>query len=134
MKNLGNNKIICRHGHQKSDNVIKKIYKKGGRKFGISSLVPLGCVPSSRAHKQGNTGTRVEDVTELAKLHNRGLAESLQKLKRHHQGFKYSNPNFFTFLNEESTIQENMVSRKERQHAVALVHTEELGAVEGRGV
>lgn len=68
--------------------------------FGISSLAPLGCVPSSRAHKPGNTGTCVEEVTELAKLHNRGLAESLRKLKRRHQGFKYSNPNFFTFLNE----------------------------------
>ncbi|XP_062014316.1 GDSL esterase/lipase 2-like [Rosa rugosa] len=80
--------------------VIKEIYKKGGRKFGFTSMAPLGCVPSMRAMKPGNTGTCVEEVNAVAKLHNRVLDKVLLKLKGHLPGFKYSYPNVYPHIDE----------------------------------
>ncbi|KAK9923838.1 hypothetical protein M0R45_032236 [Rubus argutus] len=79
--------------------VIKEIYKKGGRKFGITSLPPIGCVPFARATKPGNTGTCVEELNALAELHNTVLSEALLKLKGKLQGLKYSYPDIYTYLN-----------------------------------
>ncbi|KAL6137364.1 hypothetical protein ACLB2K_062656 [Fragaria x ananassa] len=76
-----------------------KIYKHGGRKFGITGVAPLGCVPSVRATTSGNTGACVEEMNALAVLHNTELSEALLKKKGKLQGFKYSNPDFYTYLN-----------------------------------
>ncbi|XP_062025603.1 GDSL esterase/lipase 1-like isoform X1 [Rosa rugosa] len=79
-------------------NVIKGIYKKGGRKFGFANGIPLGCVPMMRATKPGNPGTCVDEITAVLKLHNKVLAKVLLKLKRQLHGFKYSNPNVYSYL------------------------------------
>ncbi|PRQ51705.1 putative carboxylesterase [Rosa chinensis] len=81
-------------------NVIKGIYKKGGRKFGFANGIPLGCAPMTRATKPGNPGTCVDEITAVLKLHNKVLAKVLLKLKRQLHGFKYSNPNVYSYLDE----------------------------------
>ncbi|XP_062025579.1 GDSL esterase/lipase 1-like [Rosa rugosa] len=81
-------------------NVIKEIYKKGGRKFGIAGMEPLGCTPGMRTDKPGNTSTCKEEVNAISKLHNRVLAKVLLKLKGQLQDFIYSNPNFYSYLND----------------------------------
>ncbi|KAJ9691832.1 hypothetical protein PVL29_011108 [Vitis rotundifolia] len=80
---------------------IKEIYKKGGRKFGLLDVGPLGCVPIMKEIKlqQGGMGC-IEEATELAKLHNIALSKVLQELESKLKGFKYSISNFYTFLEE----------------------------------
>ncbi|XP_075108656.1 GDSL lipase [Nicotiana tabacum] len=78
--------------------VLKGIYKKGGRKFAILSLAPLGCTPGSRAlnFQQGNkSGNCLEELTNLAKLHNSALPKMLKQLEDKLPGFKYSLFDFF---------------------------------------
>ncbi|XP_059456469.1 GDSL esterase/lipase 1-like isoform X1 [Corylus avellana] len=80
--------------------VIKKIYKKGGRKFGFTSMLPLGCLPFTKVLKPGNTGACIDELTTLAKLHNRALPKVLQKLERELNGFKYSIADGYTAFSE----------------------------------
>ncbi|EXC01343.1 GDSL esterase/lipase 2 [Morus notabilis] len=42
--------------------VIKGIYKIGGRKFGLGSLLPLGCLPGTKILQPGNTGFKEADI------------------------------------------------------------------------
>jgi hypothetical protein len=72
--------------------VSQEIYKIGGRKFGLSKLLPLGCLPVSRALKLSSKGGSgcLEEVTLLAKLHNRALPEALKELKSQLKGYTYS--------------------------------------------
>ncbi|KAL9344025.1 hypothetical protein Peur_064456 [Populus x canadensis] len=72
--------------------VIQEIYKIGGRKFGLSKLLPLGCPPISRALEIVRTGGSgcMEEVTLLAKLHNRALPKALKELKSQLKGCTYS--------------------------------------------
>ncbi|KAJ6959730.1 GDSL esterase/lipase 1-like isoform X2 [Populus alba x Populus x berolinensis] len=72
--------------------VIQEIYKIGGRKFGLSKLLPLGCPPISRALEIVRTGGSgcMEEVTVLSKLHNRALPKALKELKSQLEGCTYS--------------------------------------------
>ncbi|KAM1113462.1 hypothetical protein ACFX2B_045580 [Malus domestica] len=79
---------------------IEEIYKKGGRKFGFSTLLPLSEIPSLRVHKPGDTSPSAEEVTPLVKLHNKALGKLLLKLKRELQGFKYSTIDLHTYLKQ----------------------------------
>ncbi|KAL6137369.1 PREDICTED: GDSL esterase/lipase 1-like [Fragaria vesca subsp. vesca] len=81
-------------------NVIKEIYRKGGRKFGIAGMEPLGCLPGMRTIKPGNTTTCGEEINDISRLHNRVLAKVLLKLKGQLPEFIYSNPNFYSYLND----------------------------------
>ncbi|KAG5227332.1 GDSL esterase/lipase [Salix suchowensis] len=72
--------------------VIQEIYSMGGRKFGLSKLLPLGCPPISRELKivsSGGSGC-MEEITVLAKLHNRALPQALKELKSQLKGYTYS--------------------------------------------
>ncbi|CBI35808.3 unnamed protein product, partial [Vitis vinifera] len=82
--------------------VIKEIYKKGGRKFGFVNLAPLGCLPIMKEIKlqQGGTGECMEEATELAKLHNIALSKALKKLEIKLKGLKFPISNFYTLLEE----------------------------------
>nr|GMC82404.1 GDSL esterase/lipase 1-like [Ipomoea batatas] len=81
-------------------NVIKEIYKEGGRKFVIFSVLPLGCIPSTRALniQQKNTSGCFKELQDLAKIHNKALPKHLTKLENTLQGFKYSYFDFFTAI------------------------------------
>ncbi|KAG5248804.1 hypothetical protein OIU76_004505 [Salix suchowensis] len=79
---------------------IKEIYENGGRRFGFLNVEPLGCSPYARAVLQNNTRGCVDELTVLAKLHNRELAKALKELTGQLKGFKYSNFDFYTSLSE----------------------------------
>ncbi|XP_034695566.1 GDSL esterase/lipase 5 [Vitis riparia] len=80
--------------------VIKKIYSRGGRKFGFLNLPPLGCFPGLRVLKPDKNGSCLEKVSMLAKLHNRALSKLLVKLENQLLGFKYSYYDFNSNLKQ----------------------------------
>ena len=79
--------------------MYQEIYKKGGRKFAIPNLVPLGCLPFARALNP-DTGACFQEITALAKLHNEALSQVLQKLESQLHGFKYSIADSYSSLSE----------------------------------
>nr|GMC79846.1 GDSL esterase/lipase 1-like [Ipomoea batatas] len=82
--------------------VIKEIYKEGGRKFVIFSTVPLGCLPYYRALKlqQTNRTGCLKKFRVLAEMHNKALPKKLVELEKALQGFKYSYFDFFTAITD----------------------------------
>lgn len=87
---------------------MQEIYRTGGRKFGFLNLGPLGCFPGLRILKpEPANGSREsssslvcfdEEVSLLAKLHNKQLFKSLSRMKKHFPDFKYTIFDFHTFL------------------------------------
>ncbi|KAH7865626.1 hypothetical protein Vadar_009057 [Vaccinium darrowii] len=77
--------------------VIKEIYGGGGRKFGFVGSVPYGYLPAIRTLTSGES---IEEVTTLAKLHNKALAKTLRKLQAQLKGFKYSNFHLYSSFME----------------------------------
>ncbi|KAI9119820.1 hypothetical protein K1719_009209 [Acacia pycnantha] len=73
---------------------IKDVYEKGGRKFWVPNLAPLGCAPAFRAIKNSCW----EEANALIKLHNKELSKMLQKLETQLEGFKYSTSDYYSFL------------------------------------
>ncbi|KAI9119760.1 hypothetical protein K1719_009149 [Acacia pycnantha] len=73
---------------------IKDIYEKGGRKFWVPNLAPLGCSPAFRVIKN----SCLEEANALIKLHNKELSKMLQKLETQLEGFKYSTSDCYSFL------------------------------------
>ncbi|XP_058078675.1 GDSL esterase/lipase 5-like [Magnolia sinica] len=83
--------------------VIQVLYEKGGRKFGFLSLSPLGCLPALRAmnpNANAKEGGCFEEASALALAHNNALSSLLTSLEHFLKGFKYSNSNFYTWLND----------------------------------
>ncbi|KAB1221297.1 hypothetical protein CJ030_MR2G005658 [Morella rubra] len=108
--------------------VIKDIYEKGGRKFAFINVAPLGCVPVARASNPGNTGACMEELTSLARLHNKALPYLLQTLVSQLKGFRYSNTNFYSFLIERMNDpakygQEVVQGRSARHHHHSSSHS-----------
>ncbi|KAK1436936.1 hypothetical protein QVD17_02720 [Tagetes erecta] len=68
--------------------VFKGIHEKGGRKFGISTVAPLACWPSVRAHRPGKTCN--DELEIIINLHNQQLSKKLKELEKQLEGFKYS--------------------------------------------
>ncbi|XP_015902332.3 GDSL esterase/lipase 1 isoform X2 [Ziziphus jujuba] len=82
-------------------NVIKGIYNKGGRKFGILNLVAKGCFPVARALRSaGSEGSCMDEFSTARKLHNTALSKVLVELERQLKGFKYSETDFYTAFSE----------------------------------
>ncbi|KAJ0007695.1 hypothetical protein Pint_30250 [Pistacia integerrima] len=69
---------------------LTTIIKIGGRKFGFTSLGPLGCFPASRAIVPGSSGSCLESASEVGKLHNKALSKPLQELESQLTGFQYA--------------------------------------------
>ncbi|KAI3512472.1 hypothetical protein L1887_19788 [Cichorium endivia] len=67
---------------------FKGIHEKGGRKFGIVTVPPLGCWPSVRAGRPGNTCNEESDV--IVNLHNQKLSQKLEELENQLEGFMYA--------------------------------------------
>ena len=78
----------------------QEVYNLGGRKFGFLNVSPIGCLPFVKALDPARTGSCKEELTDVARLHNRALSQALQKLEIQLTGFKYSLHDFFTSLNE----------------------------------
>ncbi|XVE93116.1 hypothetical protein REPUB_Repub01dG0162500 [Reevesia pubescens] len=69
-----------------------EIYMKGGRKFGFPNIMPLGCLPYMKAQTGGSC---IDELTAIAKLHNKELPKTLQRLEKQLEGFKYAYYNFY---------------------------------------
>ncbi|KAK9056538.1 hypothetical protein SSX86_023900 [Deinandra increscens subsp. villosa] len=68
--------------------VLKRIHKKGGRKFGVLNIPPLACLPNIRAGRPGNTCNQELDI--IASLHNDQLSNRLEELEKQLEGFMYA--------------------------------------------
>lgn len=79
---------------------LQILYQKGGRKFGFLSLSPLGCLPALRAVNPNTEGGCLEEASALARAHNNALSAVLTNLEHILKGFKYSNSNFYNWLND----------------------------------
>ena len=80
---------------------IQTLYEKGARKFGFLSLSPLGCLPALRAlNPEANKGGCLEAASALALAHNHALSNVLTSLEHILKGFKYSNSNFYDWLQD----------------------------------
>ncbi|GLT85663.1 hypothetical protein SLE2022_038460 [Rubroshorea leprosula] len=77
---------------------IQVLYEKGARKFGFLSLAPLGCLPALRSLNP-NEGC-LEEGCGLARAHNKALRVVLTSLEYILKGFKYSNSNFYEWLED----------------------------------
>lgn len=78
------------------------LYQKGGRKFGFLGLSPLGCLPALRAlnlNKESEGGC-YEAASSLAEAHNNALKGILSSLAYIFKDFKYSNANFYNWLED----------------------------------
>lgn len=89
--------------------LLQEIYKDGGRKFGFVGSIPYGYLPAIRILiTRNSSGESIEEVTNLANLHNKALARTLQKLQDRLKGFKYSNfhlySSFMEFLDNPSNF------------------------------
>lgn len=80
--------------------IFQEIYKRGGRKFGVLGLGPLGCILAMKAIRKPVTGECIEEASEQAKLHNKAVSKVLQKLDTKLTGFKYSMFDFYKTLRE----------------------------------
>ncbi|KAK4708525.1 hypothetical protein R3W88_029450 [Solanum pinnatisectum] len=72
--------------------VLKEIYKKGGRKFAIFTLIPLGCFPGARAFtfQQNKSGECINELNEMLKMHSLALPKTMKLLQEELTGFKYT--------------------------------------------
>ncbi|CAI9267624.1 unnamed protein product [Lactuca saligna] len=67
---------------------FKGIHERGGRKFGIVTVPPIGCWPSVRAGRPDNTCS--EEIDIIVNLHNQELSQKLQELENQLEGFMYA--------------------------------------------
>ncbi|KAK7294514.1 hypothetical protein RJT34_17403 [Clitoria ternatea] len=70
--------------------IIKEIYTRGARKFVFLNLPPLGCVPGTRILQPERNGSCLQELSDLATLHNRILPVALSKLEKKLTGFKFA--------------------------------------------
>ncbi|WCJ40501.1 GDSL lipase [Euphorbia peplus] len=66
--------------------VLKEIHENGGRKFAISNVAPLGCMPGSRA---ANHGECLNKLSSVVNMHNIQLELLLKSLQVELQHFQY---------------------------------------------
>ncbi|XP_014521590.1 GDSL esterase/lipase 5 [Vigna radiata var. radiata] len=76
--------------------IIKGIYKRGARKFVLMNLPPLGCLPGTRIIDVEENGKCLQELSNLASLHNRVLHVVLLQLENKLKGFKFALYDFHT--------------------------------------
>ncbi|XP_059643409.1 GDSL esterase/lipase 1-like [Cornus florida] len=79
-------------------NVLKEVYRMGGRKIAFQNAGPLGCVPGTKAMKPSVGGNCDELPSALARRHNRILSITLKRLESQLPGFKYSIFDYYNSL------------------------------------
>ncbi|XP_022953947.1 GDSL esterase/lipase 5-like [Cucurbita moschata] len=78
--------------------MLEEIYKKGGRKFVVAAVAPIGCTPNTRVKTGRQYGRCWDEPSALARLHNQLLPIALQKLANKLKGFKYTVADTYTVL------------------------------------
>ncbi|KAJ8764686.1 hypothetical protein K2173_007774 [Erythroxylum novogranatense] len=69
--------------------VIEEIHELGGRKFAFINLPNLGCFPAVRILRPQEEDGCMEELSVLAKMHNKALFNLLVELEYKLDGFKY---------------------------------------------
>ncbi|KAL2932959.1 GDSL esterase/lipase 4 [Bienertia sinuspersici] len=77
---------------------IKEIYNQGGRKFAFQKIGSLGCMPSMKYLVSYKGTGCVQELQELAEMHNTAFDAIVQKLETQLPGFKYSIYDFYTSI------------------------------------
>lgn len=77
---------------------FKEIHEKGGRKIGIGTVPPLGCLPAVRVDMPGNTCN--EELNIIATLHNQALSNELQELSQELKGFMFAKYDILTAISK----------------------------------
>ncbi|XP_047173269.1 LOW QUALITY PROTEIN: GDSL esterase/lipase 5-like [Vigna umbellata] len=72
------------------------IYKRGARKFVLMNLPPLGCLPGTRIIDVEENGKCLQELSNLASLHNRVLHLLLLQLQNKLKGFRFALYDFHT--------------------------------------
>ncbi|WCJ40475.1 GDSL lipase [Euphorbia peplus] len=83
--------LVCKNEYVKmvTNNisaVLQEIHENGGRKFVISNVAPLGCMPGSRA---ANHGECLKKLSSVVNMHNIQLELLLKSLQVELQHFQY---------------------------------------------
>ncbi|KAL5824127.1 hypothetical protein ACOSQ3_020190 [Xanthoceras sorbifolium] len=81
-------------------NGFKEIYGKGGRKFAVQNVGPLGCYPMIKQMYPELNGSCASRFLSHAKLHNKALSNALKKLSNKLPGFKYSILDYYYALGD----------------------------------
>uniref|UniRef100_A0A5B6Z2C5 Putative GDSL esterase/lipase 1-like n=1 Tax=Davidia involucrata TaxID=16924 RepID=A0A5B6Z2C5_DAVIN len=79
-------------------NVLREIYRIGGRKIAFQNAGPLGCIPGAKAMDPSVGGGCAELPLALARRHNRLLSNALKKLEAELPGFKFSIFDYYNSL------------------------------------
>ena len=80
--------------------LFQEIYGLGGRKIAFQNAGPLGCLPAMKASNPQLGILCAEELSALARLHNRALANVLKKLESKLPGFKYSIFDYYNALGD----------------------------------
>ncbi|WCJ27965.1 GDSL lipase [Euphorbia peplus] len=83
--------LVCKKEYVKmvASNVsalLQEIQEHGGRKFVVTNVAPLGCLPNMRAL---NNGECLNKVSSVVKMHNTQLELNLKSLQLQLQDFQY---------------------------------------------
>ncbi|XP_059639373.1 GDSL esterase/lipase 1-like [Cornus florida] len=79
-------------------NVLKEVYKMGGRNIAFQNAGPLGCTPGTKAMNTSLGGNCDELPSALARRHNKMLSRTLKRLESQLPGFKYSIFDYYNSL------------------------------------
>ncbi|CAK7338801.1 unnamed protein product [Dovyalis caffra] len=73
----------------KLTDVIKEIYKIGGRKFAMHNVGPWGCMPRLRQYFGLSNNKCHDGLLTIARMHNDALSNAAMEIESQLAGFKY---------------------------------------------
>ncbi|XP_008807138.1 GDSL esterase/lipase EXL3 [Phoenix dactylifera] len=71
-----------------ASNFLQELIHLGARKIGVTSIPPIGCVPSQRTLSGGILRNCAPGHNQMAELFNSGLAKEIRRLNTKHRGVK----------------------------------------------
>ncbi|KAK0596784.1 hypothetical protein LWI29_019045 [Acer saccharum] len=77
---------------------ITEIYETGGRKFAFQNVAPLGCSPEAKQTSNLSDDECVEELLEMATLHNNALFNAAKELEIQLPAFKYLIFDYYNLL------------------------------------
>ncbi|WCJ24977.1 GDSL lipase [Euphorbia peplus] len=91
------NELVCKKDYvnmvaSNVSTVLQEIYKNGGRKFAVSNVAPMGCMPGAGAVNYGECSNQLSSVVKMHEIQLELLLKSLQVELQHFQ-YLYFNLN-----------------------------------------
>ncbi|KAL0354432.1 UNVERIFIED_CONTAM: GDSL esterase/lipase 5 [Sesamum radiatum] len=105
---LLNSSVLATYPHSEYVEMVignlSTVVRKRGQEIYVSEFGELGCIPGLRILKpEREGGGCLEEVSDLAKLHNKALNKLLSKIEQKLHGFKYFLYDFKTSLAQRIT-------------------------------